>query len=129
MIGETIKRWIDSGQVLLTPGRGIPPTHQREFKIGTVGDVRITFDFPKSQVHVWYDEIEHAINETRKAGGRVRIGAYEGRAELGTFQRFLQDAQGKHKQQRNAEYVAAVLEECGISEYTIEGGAKGIRLI
>ena len=50
MIANTIKRWIYTGQVLLTPGSGDPPTDQREFTIGEVGDLRITFDFPSGRL-------------------------------------------------------------------------------
>ena len=127
MIGETVKRWIYAGQVLLTPGSGDPPTDQSEFTIGAVGELRITFDFPSGPLRVRYDVIKHAISETRKAGGRVRIGATQGQADPGTFQRFLQDEQGNLTQ--NASFVVPVLVECGILDYTMEGSAKGVRLI
>ena len=127
MIAHTIKRWIYAGQVLWTPGRGEPPTSQHPFTIKVVTDTGLIFDFPSGPINVSFDEIEYAIAETRKVGGRVRIGADEGWADLGTFQRFLQDAKGN--QLRTASYVAPVLEECRIIEYTMEGLAKGVRLI
>ena len=127
MIAATIKRWIYEGQVLLTPGAGDPPIAQRPFTIGAVEDARIVFDFPSGPINVRFNEIEYAISETRKAGGKVRIGANQGWAEPGTFQRFLQDAKGN--QLRTANYVAPVLVECGILEYTTEGRAKGVRLL
>lgn len=127
MIAATVKRWIYPGQVLLTPGRGDPATGQHPFTIGAVEDARIVFDFPSGPINVRFNEIEYAISETRKAGGRVLIGANQGWAKLGTFQRFLQDAKGN--QLRTANYVAPVLEECGVLEYTMEGQAKGVRLL
>ena len=127
MITNAIERWIYAGQVLWTPGRGDPPTNQHPFTIRGVTDTRLIFDFPSGPINVGFDEIEYAIAETRKAGGRVCIGAAARWADPGTFQRFLQDAKGN--QLRTASYVAPVLVECGIVEYTMEGSAKGVRLI
>lgn len=127
MIAATIKRWIYQGQVLWTPGTGDPPTGQRPFAIAAVEDARIVFDFPSGPINVRFNEIEYAISETRNAGGRVRIGANQGWAEPGTFQRFLQDAKGN--QLRTANYVVPVLVECGILDYSMEGRAKGVMLI
>ena len=126
MIAATIKRWIYAGQVLWTPGRGDPPEDQRPFTIRAVADDRVIFEFPSGPINVKFDEIDYAISETRKAGGRVRIGADQRWAEPGTFQRFLQDAKGT--QLRTANYVVPVLEECRVLEYTMEGHEKGVRL-
>ncbi len=127
MTADTIDRWIYAGQVLWTPGRGEPPTNRHPFTIMEVTDTRLIFDFLSGPINVRFDEIEYAIAETRKAGGRVRIGAAARWADPGTFQRFLQDA--KSNQLRTASYVVPVLVECGIIEYTMEGSAKGVRLI
>ena len=127
MIAATIKRWIYQGQVLWTPGTGDPPIAQRPFTIGAVEDARIVFTFPSGPINVRFNEIEYAVNEMLKVGGRVRIGADNRWAKPGTFQRFLQDAKGNPT--RTANYVAPVLVECGILEYTMEGQAKGVRLL
>ena len=81
MIAGTIKRHIYAGQVLLTPGRGLPAVNQNPFTIAKVDDSRIVFEFPSGPIFVRYSEIDHAIRETRKAGGRVRIGAAQGWAD------------------------------------------------
>ena len=94
MIAGTIKRHIYAGQVLLTPGRGLPAVNQNQFTIAKVDDSRIVFEFPSGPIFVRHSEIDHAIRETRKAGGRVRIGAAQGWADSGTLQRFPQDAKG-----------------------------------
>ena len=78
MIAGTIKRHIYAGQVLLTPGRGLPAVNQNPFTVAKVDDSRIVFEFPSGPIFVRYSEIDHAIRETRKAGGRVRIGAAQG---------------------------------------------------
>jgi hypothetical protein len=127
MIAGTIKRHISAGQELLTPGRGLPATNQKPFTITKVDDSRIVFGFPSGPIFVRFSEIDHAIRETRKAGGRVRIGGLKGWADPGTLQRFLQDAKGNPLQ--TASYVAPVLVECGIAEYTMEGRAKGLWLM
>ena len=127
MIAGTIKHHTYAGQVLLTPGRGLPARNQKPFTIAKVDDSRIVFEFPSGPIFVRYSDIDHAIREMRQAGGRVRIGAAQGWADRGTFQRFLQDAKGNRL--RTANYVAPVLVECGIVEYTMEGIAKGVRLI
>ena len=127
MIAGTIKRHIYAGQVLLTPGRGLPAVNQNPFTIAKVDDSRIVFEFPSGPIFVRYSEIDHAIRETRKAGGRVRIGAAQGWADPGTLQRFPQDAKGNTL--RTANYVAPVLVGCGVAEYTMEGRAKGVHLV
>ena len=127
MIAGTIKRQIYAGQVLLTPGRGLPAMNQKPFTIAKVDDSRIVFEFPSGRIVVRYSGIDLAIREMREAGGRVRIGAAQGWADPGTFQRFLQDAEGNPL--RTASYVAPILVECGIAEYTMEGSAKGVRLV
>lgn len=127
MIAGTIKRHIYAGQVLLTPGRGLPAVNQNPFTVAKVDDSRIVFEFPSGPIFVRYSEIDHAIRETRKAGGRVRIGAAQGWADSGTLQRFLQDAKGNPL--RTANYVAPVLVGCGVAEYTMEGRAKGVHLV
>lgn len=127
MIAGTIKRHIYAGQVLLTPGRGLPAVNQNQFTIAKVDDSRIVFEFPSGPIFVRYSEIDHAIRETRKAGGRVRIGAAQGWADSGTLQRFPQDAKGNTL--RTANYVAPVLVGCGVAEYTMEGRAKGVHLV
>ena len=127
LIAAIIKRHIYAGQVLSTPGTGLPPSGQRPFPIAKVDDARIVFRFPSGDISIRFREIEYAIAETRKAGGRVRLGGNKGWADPGTLQRFLQCAKGH--QQQTVSYVAPVLVECGIAEYTMEGRAKGIRLV
>lgn len=78
MIAATIARWIYEGQVLRTPGRGDPPTNQHAFTIGAVTESRVIFDFPSGPINVRFDEIQYAVTETRRAGGKVRIGAAQG---------------------------------------------------
>ena len=126
-IAAIIRRHISAGQVLSTPGRGLPPSGQNPFRIARVDDSRVVFRFPSGEISVPFSEIEHAIAEVRKAGGRVRLGGSQGWADPGTLQRFLQDAKGN--QLRTVTYIAPVLAECGIAEYTMEGGAKGIQLV
>ena len=130
MVGEPIaaiiKRHIYEGQLLYTPGRGLPPSGQSQFRIDRIDDLRVVFRVP-SVISSRFSEIENAIAETRKAGGRVRLGGFNGLADPGTLERFLQEARGNAT--RTVTYVAPVLVECGIAEYTLEGGAKGIRLV
>ena len=125
-LGVLIKSHIRPRQILLTPGTGNPPRNQRRFMIGEVSDCRIVFDFPKSRIVVRFTDIEVAIREMRRAGGEVRIGAYQGWAERGTLENFLQEARGN--QLRTANYVAPVLVECGVASYVMNGQAKAIRL-
>ena len=122
MIAGTIKRHIYAGQVLLTPGRGLPAVNQNPFTVAKVDDSRIVFEFPSGPIFVRYSEIDHAIRETRKAGGRVRIGAAQGWADSGTLQRFLQDAKGNPL--RTANYVAPVLVGWGVAWRNIRWKAE-----
>ena len=93
-IAAIIKRHIYAGQMLSTPGSGLPPSGQRPFPIAKVDDARVVFRFPSGDIPIRFSEIEYAIAETRKAGGRVRLGGKKGWADPGTLQRFLQCAKG-----------------------------------
>ena len=130
MVGEPIaaiiKRHIYEGQMLCTPGHGMAATGRRQFHIDRIDDLRILFRVP-SVISSRFSEIESAVVETRQAGGRVRLGGFNGLADPGTLERFLQEARGNDT--RTVTYVAPVLVQCGIAEYTMEGRAKGIRLV
>lgn len=128
MFAEIINRHIHAGQELWTPGRGIPPRGQSPFKVAAVDDARMIFEFPpgESCVLVRLSAIEDAIIQTRNVGGTVRLGGSQGWAEPGTFHRFLQDAKGSPM--RIVTYVAPVVVECELAEYTMIGRSKGLRL-
>ena len=125
MIAGIITRHIHEGQELYTPGTGSPARGKSKFTIGMIEDTRITFVFERSAIQVSYRHIDYAVCQARRAGGTVRIGSRQGRADSGTLQRFLQDAQGNVLM--NASYIAPVLVECGIAEYVMIGRSKGLR--
>ena len=130
MTGSTlsvlIKAHIQPGQILLTPGRGNPARYQRPFTVSEVTDSWVVFSFPNSRILVQFAHIEKALREMRKAGGEAPIGAYQGWANEGTLEQFVQNARGN--QQRTANYVAPILVECEVATYTTDKAAKGIRL-
>ena len=128
MLAEIINRHIYADQELWTPGTGTPPRRQHPFRVAAVNDERIIFEFPRSDncVLVRISAIKEAIIQTRNVGGTVLLAGDNRRAEPGTFQIFLQDARGSAK--RDVTYVAPVLVECALAEYTMIGQAKGLRL-
>lgn len=129
-IAAIIQSKIHIGQTLLTPGQGQRAHNARPFRIIACDEERITFEHPSSAFSLAFDVIEAAVSEVRKAGDSVPIGSVFGWAAPGTFQRYLQDARGpKGGQGQTASYVAPLLVECGIAEYTMIGQAKGLRLI
>ena len=128
MLAEIIQRHIYVGQELWTPGRGMPPRRQSPFKIAAVNDERVIFEFPhrESCVLVRIAAIENAILQMRDAGGEVVLGGSQGQTEPGTLQSFLEHARGNST--RVVTYVAPVVVECELAEYTMIGDAKGLRL-
>ena len=128
MLAEIINCHIYVGQELWTPGRGIPPRGQSPFEIAALNDERIIFEFPhrESCLLVRITSIEDAIFQTRDAGGEVLLGGSQGQTEPGTLQSFLESARGNST--RVVTYVALVIVECELAEYTMIGDAKGLRL-
>lgn len=118
---------IFAGQEFHTPGQGIHAKKQSPFTLAEVNELQIKIIFPNSIITIRPDHIDRAVGDVREAGGQVRIGAFNGWAKSGTLQRFLQDARGSALQ--DASYVAPMLVECGIAEYTMLGRAKGVRLV
>ena len=127
MIADVIRTHISQGQRLETPGRGMPARNSRSFTVGGLNETRIYFDFPNTSVAVLFEVIDAAIKRLKNAGGQALIGGAQGWADPGTFQRFLQNAQGNAM--RTVNYVAPVLVECGIAQYAMVGNRKAIRLV
>lgn len=120
-----IRQRLDSGCILLTPGRGYPPIKQQTFSIAAISNTGIKTD--KLGQEIRFDVLERVVSNVRNAGGDVLIGGKQGWADPGTLERFLQDARGNNT--RTSTYAAPILVECGVAEYVPAAGAKRIRLL
>ena len=124
-VERAIRQTLDSGYILLTPGRGYPPIKQQPFEVTAITNMGIKTD--KLGQEIRFDVLERVVSNVRNAGGEVPVGSKQGWADPGTLERFLQDARGNNT--RTSTYAAPILVECGVAEYVPVPGAKRIRLL
>ena len=124
-VERAIRQTLDSGYILLTPGRGYPPLKQKPFEVTAITNTGIKVN--RLQQEIRFNILERGVSNIRNAGGEVPVGSKQGWADPGTLERFLQDARGNNT--RTSTYAAPILVECGVAEYVPAAGAKRIRLL
>lgn len=125
-VERSIRRALQPGDVLQTPGRGEPPTRQADFFVTGLDENGIRIDKIAGQLVSW-PAIEVVITYLQARNGFVRIGATNYIAVPGTLESYLRNESGTAT--RTANYVAPILVAAGVVEYVQEGQAKHIRLI
>ena len=121
---SAIRRSIVPGQVLWSPGRGIPAKKQEPFTVLLINDAGVRID--KLGQPISFQHIEYAMHRIADWGGTVPIGSRQGWADHETLEWALQVARGNNT--RTATYVAPILVETSLARYVMLGRQKAITL-
>ncbi len=128
-VWRTIRDSVQDDDELLTPGRGVPPTNQKRFRVGRIGQDFLRVDVGEGghPIRMPANAFEAVVGRLRSAPASTPIGAiHEGAAAAGTVEATIREATGMRVS--CASYLAAILEHAGVAEYVMEGHQKHIRL-
>ena len=125
-----IRRKINPGQVLLTPGRGIPPTRQRPFFVTNITSNYIDIQIGEAQTFnrlpmQMFDAVEDFFRNN--STGRLRIAAEHTMTSTpGSVDEIVRSAVDFPRVIGN--YVASILEAAGCVRYAMAGNRKYIQI-
>jgi len=127
---NNIKANLKPGQLLLTPGRGIPANRQRPFIITGITHAHIDIEIGKSKTpnrlpRAMFDAVDSYFQ--RRPAGCLRIAAEH--AVIPTQDSVDEVARAAvHFPRAIGNYVAAILEAAGCVRYFMNGDQKCIRI-
>jgi hypothetical protein len=123
-----INSTLSAGQVLRTPGRGIPPTRQGTFKIYAINAAEIIIESGQGQIileKVCFDIVEQAFISNPAI--RLRVASLHDNLPLpGSVDKLIRDATGSNLARGN--YVSSILAYCNIVKYAMNGRQKVVVL-
>ncbi len=125
---DTVISTVASGDVLLTPGRGIPPVGRKPFKIITKTSSQLTIASGKSKIRlekVCFDAIEKAFDEKPYLWLRV-ASLHDNEPFENSVDQVIRQTTGSKLARGN--YVCSILEYCGLALFSMRGNQKGIEL-
>jgi len=120
---------VNTGEILYTPGRGIPPSNQKPFTIITQEPTSISILSGKSVIPLereCFDVIEKAFNKNSNLCLRV-ASVRETEPLENSVDELIRNA--TESQLSRGNYISSILEYCGIVRYTMLGNQKHIELV
>lgn len=125
---NSITSSLSAGQVLRTPGRGIPPTHWGTFTICTINPSEIIIESGQDQIileKLCFDIVEQTF--ITNPASRLRVASLHDNVPLpDSVDKLIRNATGSNLARGN--YVCSILVQCKLVKYAMNGRQKIIVL-
>jgi UDP-2,3-diacylglucosamine pyrophosphatase LpxH len=125
---DVVLEKVEVGDVLSTPGRGIPASGQRPFEIIRKDPSGITLSSGKAKLLLESDcfhALEAAFSEDPSLWLRGAV-RHDVESLETSVDRVIREATGSRS--ARGHYVSSILEHCGLVRYSMRGNRKGIEL-
>jgi hypothetical protein len=125
---NTVLENLNEGDVLMTPGKGIPANGQKQFTIDSIEVDRVTVhsgDYNISLGRLCFDTLERAFANNPHLS--LRVAAIKDIPPLpGSADELIRNA--THSNLARGNYVCSILKHCGLVRYVMQGNRKYIAL-
>ena|SRR5208283_1124218 len=124
---DIVSNFVNLGDTLMTPGRGLEGSHSRQFEIISKNKDEIILKSGRSPIQLTRDCFD-VVEEFFKNNpvGTLRVASAHGPAYDRSADKLIREKTRIELARGN--YVSSMLEKCGLVKYSMVGGKKVIGL-